>query len=294
MSRKDSDRTDCDRSFKPEVSIVTGGASGIGRSIATELVARGSHVVLADLNIELADKVAAELSASRAATTSGGSASAAALDVADLEAVRRLVADVVAEHGRLDVMVNNAGVGVGGLTEEFTDQHWDLALRVNLGGVINGVRAAYPVMREQGFGHILNTASLAGLIPAPAMLPYTTSKHAVVGLSTALRAEAAGVGVNVSVLCPGFVDTPLLDNIYSASPAMPSAKMREIVRGMQPKFLTPQVVGAHAVRGLEHNTAVITVGVLARVLSGLNRLAPPVARGVCQVQAGIYRRRASA
>jgi len=281
-------------SFDPRVSIVTGGASGIGLSVARELLTRGSHVVLADLNIEGAEKAAAELSASRAATSSGGSASAAALDVADLEAVKRLVVDVVAEHGRLDVMVNNAGVGVGGLTEEFTDVHWDLALGVNLGGVINGVRAAYPVMREQGFGHILNTASLAGLIPAPSMLPYTTTKHAVVGLSTALRAEAAGVGVNVSVLCPGFVDTPLLDNIYSASPAMPSAKMRQIVRGMQPRFLTPEVVGARAVRGLERNTAVITVGVLAHVLSGLNRLAPPLARKVCQLQSGVYRRRATA
>lgn len=280
--------------FDPKVSIVTGGASGIGLAIARELVARGSHVVLADLNAEGADKAAAELSASRAATTAGGSASAAALDVTDHQAVQRLVADVVTEHGRLDVMVNNAGVGVGGLTEEFTDRHWDLALAVNLGGVVNGVRAAYPVMRGQRSGHILNTASLAGLIPAPAMLPYTTTKHAVVGLSTALRAEAAGVGVHVSVLCPGFVDTPLLDNIYSASPGMHSAKVRQIVRGMQPRFLTPEVVGARAVRGLERNTAVITVGALANVLSGLNRLAPPLARGVCQLQAGIYRRRAAA
>ena len=283
MSRKD---------FDPRLSIVTGGASGIGLSIARELVSRGSHVVLADLNIEKAEKEARELSTGSAATTSGGSASAAALDVTDREAVKRLVIDLAAEHGRLDVMVNNAGVGVGGLTEEFTDQHWDLALEVNLGGVINGVRAAYPIMRRQGFGHILNTASLAGLIPAPSMLPYTTTKHAVVGLSTALRAEAAAVGVKVSVLCPGFVDTPLLDNIYSASPAMPSAEMRRIVRGMQPRFLTPEVVGARALRGLERNTAVITVGVLAHVLSGLNRLAPPVARRVCQVQAGIYRRSA--
>ena len=137
-------------------------------------------------------------------------------------------------------MVNNAGVAIGGLLEELDERHWSKALDVNLRGVINGVTAAYEVMRAQGSGHILNTASLAGLIPAPAMLPYTTTKHAVVGLSTALRAEAASQGVRVSVLCPGFVDTPLLDDVYAAPASFGGSSVRARVRLLQPRFLTAE------------------------------------------------------
>ena len=267
--------------FKPQVSIVTGGASGIGRAIAAELVARGSHVVIADLDADRARAAAAEL---------GAPASAAQLDVSDHEAVRRLVADTVAAHGRLDVMVNNAGVAVGGLLEELDDRHWQRALEVNLGGVIHGVTAAYEVMRTQGSGHILNTASLAGLIPAPAMLPYTTTKHAVVGLSTALRAEAAALGVRVSVVCPAFVDTPLLDEVYAAPASFGGNSARTRVRLMQPRLLSPEVVARRAVDGLAAGKAVIPVGMLAHLTWRALRYAPPVARGAVRVQASGHRR----
>jgi NAD(P)-dependent dehydrogenase (short-subunit alcohol dehydrogenase family) len=269
------------KAFDPQVSIVTGAASGIGRAIAAELVARGSHVVVADLDAVGAARAAGEL---------GPLASPATLDVADAAAVTALVRQVVEEHGRLDVMVNNAGVAIGGLLEELDERHWSKALDVNLRGVINGVTAAYEVMRPQGSGHILNTASLAGLIPAPAMLPYTTTKHAVVGLSTALRAEAASQGVRVSVLCPGFVDTPLLDDVYAAPASFGGSSVRARVRLMQPRFLTAQETAKQAVDGLAANKAVIPVGFLAHVMWRLVRYAPPVARAVIQGQATGHRR----
>ena len=143
--------------FSPQVSIVTGGGSGIGLAIAAELVARGSSVVVADID---------PVKAQGAATRLGPSASPATLDVADADAVTALVDRVVEERGRLDVMVNNAGVAIGGLLEELDERHWAKALDVNLRGVIHGVTAAYPHLRRQGHGSILNTASLAGLIPA--------------------------------------------------------------------------------------------------------------------------------
>lgn len=267
--------------FQPKVSIVTGGASGIGLEIARELHRRGSHVVLADLD---------EVKAKSAAEALGARASAAQVDVSDAEAVRALVDSVVAEHGRLDVMVNNAGIAVGGLLEELDQRHWDKALDVNLRGVINGVMAAYPHLTRQGSGHILNTASLAGLIPAPAMLPYTTTKHAVVGLSTALRAEAASLGVKVSVLCPGFVDTSLLDEVYAAPDSFGGSSVRNRVRLLQPKFLTPELTAQRAVDGLASNKAVIPVGIFAHVTWRALRYVPPVARAVIQVQATGHRR----
>ena len=268
--------------FRPQVSIVTGGASGIGLAIARRLVDRGSRVVVADLDPDKAQRAAADL---------GTLATAATVDVGDAAAVRDLVDEAVARHGRLDLMVNNAGVAVGGLHEQLDQAHWDLALRVNLGGVINGINAAYPVMRAQRAGHLLNTASLAGLVPAPAMLPYTTTKHAVVGLSTALRAEAAAVGVHVSVLCPGFVDTPLLDSIHTGGPDGEQVlSMRRQIRRVQPRLMTADLVAERAIRGLERDTAIIAVGGAAQIMWRLNRYVPPVARGLVRLQASGARR----
>jgi NAD(P)-dependent dehydrogenase (short-subunit alcohol dehydrogenase family) len=270
------------KDFRPTVSVVTGGGSGIGRAISAELARRGSHVVVVDLEGGRAKEVAAEL---------GDRGSAAEVDVVDADALRDLVTAITERHGRLDVMVNNAGVAIGGLLEELDERHWTRALDVNLRGVVNGVSAAYPVMSAQRSGHILNTASLAGLIPAPAMLPYTTTKHAVVGLSTALRAEAAGRGVRVSVLCPAFVDTPLLDEVYAAPASFGGGtSVRSRVRLVQPRFLTPEVVATRAVDGLAANKAVIPVGWLAHTLWRVNRFAPSVARGLVQAQVGAHRR----
>ncbi|MGO4343007.1 SDR family oxidoreductase [Pedococcus sp. 2YAF34] len=269
------------KAFAPQVSIVTGGASGIGKAIAAELVARGSHVVIADLDLVAAQAAAREL---------GPRTDAVELDVVDAAAVRSVVDAVVAEHGRLDVMVNNAGIGLGGLLEELDERHWDKAIDVNLRGVVHGVTAAYTVMRRQGSGHILNTASLAGLIPAPSMLPYTTTKHAVVGLSTALRAEAAGLGIRVSVLCPGFVDTPLLDSMYEAPASFGGSSVRSRVRMLQPRFLTAEHTARRAVDGLAADKAVIPVGFLAHLSWRGLRYAPPLARAVIQLQATGARR----
>jgi NAD(P)-dependent dehydrogenase (short-subunit alcohol dehydrogenase family) len=267
--------------FAPGVSIVTGGGSGIGRAIAAELVARGGHVVVADLDGQRARAVAAAL---------GSSAEAAEVDVVDAEAVRALVSHAVTAHGRLDTMVNNAGVAVGGFLEELDERHWSRAIDVNLRGVVHGVSAAYPVMSAQRSGHILNTASLAGLVPAPGMLPYTTTKHAVVGLSLALRAEAASLGVGVSVLCPAVVDTPLLDDVYAAPASLGGPSVRARIRLAQPRFLTPEHVARRAVDGLATNRAVIPVGGLAQVLWRVHRHTPALMQGVARLQVGTYRR----
>ncbi len=188
------------------MAIVTGAASGIGKALSRALVLRGATVVLADV-----DEAGAKAAADDMAAGPPGRASGVGLDVTDAEAVATLVERTADDHGHLDFMFNNAGIGIVGQVHELTLAHWNRAIDVNLRGVVHGVVAAYPVMIGQGSGHIVNTASLAGLLPSPMLTPYGMTKHGVVGLSTSLRMEAAVHGVRVSVVCPGVIDTPLLD-----------------------------------------------------------------------------------
>tara|TARA_B110000259_G_scaffold5929_1_gene6524 strand:+ start:248 stop:1090 length:843 start_codon:yes stop_codon:yes gene_type:complete len=192
------------RIYQDATAIITGGASGIGRTMALELVSRGSTVILADRQIVLAEELAASIVAD------GGNAWARELDVCDYPAVQALVDETVAKTGRLDYMFNNAGIAVGGMTHDLEVDDWDISIDVNIRGVTNGVQACYKLMVAQGFGHIVNTASMAGLIPSTNAVPYSTSKFAVVGLSQALRIEAEYRGVRVSALCPGAIQTPIL------------------------------------------------------------------------------------
>jgi NAD(P)-dependent dehydrogenase (short-subunit alcohol dehydrogenase family) len=192
------------RIYQDATAIITGGASGIGRTMALELVSRGSTVILADRQIVLAEELAASIVAD------GGNAWARELDVCDYSAVQALVDETVAKTGRLDYMFNNAGIAVGGMTHDLEVDDWDISIDVNIRGVTNGVQACYKFMVAQGFGHIVNTASMAGLIPSTNAVPYSTSKFAVVGLSQALRIEAEYRGVRVSALCPGAIQTPIL------------------------------------------------------------------------------------
>ncbi|MEQ8659449.1 MAG: SDR family oxidoreductase, partial [Gammaproteobacteria bacterium] len=168
-----------------EVAIITGGAAGIGLALGSALAARGATVVLADI-----DGAAAQA----AATRLGARVSAATLDVTDAAAVAALVADTVRAHGRVDLMVNNAGIAISGEARDIEIAHWRRVVEVNLMGVIHGCDAAYKQMVAQGHGHIVNIASLAGLVPFPTNASYCATKHAVVGLSQSLRAEGEALG----------------------------------------------------------------------------------------------------
>jgi NAD(P)-dependent dehydrogenase (short-subunit alcohol dehydrogenase family) len=255
------------------MAIVTGGASGIGAALGGALVRRGCAVVLADIDADGARRAAERLSAA-----GPGVAVAACVDVCDPDAVSSLVRDAVAEHGRLDLLFNNAGIGVGGPVEELLLVHWQRTLEVNLYGVIHGVMAAYPLMLRQGYGHIVNTASMAGLVPAPLMAPYATSKFGVVGLSLALRAEAARHGVRVSVVCPGVIDTPILDKREQAGlPVPPSVQHVDprawLTRLGGPAY-PPQRLAEDVLRGVAANRAIIVAPASARLAWRLWRWMP--------------------
>ncbi|WP_262403074.1 SDR family oxidoreductase [Actinomadura sp. CNU-125] len=221
------------------IAIVTGGASGIGRAIATSLVARGDTVVVTDI-----DEGGAKAVADRLNTLGRGKAASARLDVTDADAVSELYAGVKDEHGRLDRVFNNAGIAVGGLAEELSLDHWNRAIDINLKGVIHGVNAAYPIMLKQGNGHIVNTASLAGLVPMPVGIPYTATKHAVVGLSLGLRAEPPGAASRSASSAPASSTPRCSPTSTPASPrprsaATPPATSRRRRRSSTPPRNSP-------------------------------------------------------
>lgn len=193
------------RTFQGSVTIITGGASGIGRAIGLELARRGAgEIVIADLQNELAEATAEEIRGLSSRAT------VVPLDVRDGDAVERMFADVQRSSGRIDYVFNNAGTGVMGETQLLEKRDWDLTIDINVGGVVNVVRAAYPRLLAQGYGHLVNTASMAGLVGSPFLSAYVATKHFVVGLSKSMRIEGAHHGVRVSALCPGAVKTPLL------------------------------------------------------------------------------------
>lgn len=194
------------RTYEKAVCLITGGGSGIGESLGRELARRGATVILADRKHEAAQAVSASIG------ESGGRAEAVELDVRDADAVERVVASVLQDHERLDYLFNNAGIGIGGGFEDQTLDDWRYIMDVNVMGVVYGAHAAYARMIEQGFGHIVNTASMAGQIATPGLVSYGAAKHAVVGLTRGLRIEAAEHGVRVSALCPGVIKTRILQS----------------------------------------------------------------------------------
>lgn len=188
--------------FAGKHALVTGAGSGIGAALCRALVEAGADVVCTDIDGDAAERTASPL---------GERARAARLGVTDAAAVQAAVDDVVERTGRLDLMFNNAGIVWGGDSELLTLDQWNAIIDVNIRGVVHGVNAAYPQMIRQGGGHIVNTASMAGLTAAGQITSYVMTKHAIVGLSLALRSEAAVHGVGVLAVCPSAIETPLLD-----------------------------------------------------------------------------------
>jgi NAD(P)-dependent dehydrogenase (short-subunit alcohol dehydrogenase family) len=193
------------RTFHGSVTVITGGASGIGRALGMELATRGAgEIVIADLQTSLAEEAAEDI------RRAGSRATVVTLDVRDGDAVERMIAEAQRRAGRIDYVFNNAGTGVMGETHLLEKRDWDQTIDINVGGVVNVIRAVYPRLIAQGYGHLVNTASVAGLIGSPFLSVYVGTKHFVVGVSKSMRIEAARHGVRVSALCPGAVKTPLL------------------------------------------------------------------------------------
>lgn len=247
-------------SFTGKQAIVTGAGSGIGAALCRALTGAGAEVVCTDIDEAAARTTAAPLGSHWRQ-----------LDVADAAAVQACVDDVVDRAGRLDLMFNNAGITWGGDTELLTLGQWNAIIDVNIRGVVHGVAAAYPLMVGQGHGHIINTASMAGLAAAGQITSYVMSKHAVVGMSLALRSEAAGRGVGVLAICPTAIETPILDK-----GAVGGFVGRDFYRMGQRSatFASADALAADTLRAIERNKALLVWPRQARTAWRFARFAP--------------------
>jgi NAD(P)-dependent dehydrogenase (short-subunit alcohol dehydrogenase family) len=247
--------------FAGKTAFITGGASGIGLGIAETLVARGAKVVIADLRPDHIEHALSRFAG-------GGQSnlvSAIELDVSNRAAYAEAAERMAAEHGGIDILINNAGVGAEGPIRQATWVDWDFCLGVNLGGVINGIQCFLPQMLARGRGgQIVNTASLAATVVMPGQYAiYAASKAAVLNLSENLRRDLAGDDIGVSVLLPGFVRS----NIHEAARNRP-AHLREgsgfaeseltlSQRQHGDDWLAPEAVGEMVAEGILANAAYI-------------------------------------
>ncbi|MCC5888029.1 MAG: SDR family NAD(P)-dependent oxidoreductase [Gammaproteobacteria bacterium] len=259
--------------FEGRVALVTGAASGIGAALATALQAAGARVVLADIDHD---------SALRQASAIGAEADAAvALDVRERTGFASVAQAVLARHGRIDYLFNNAGIAIIGNTLAMTGADWDRLLDVNVRGVVHGVEAVYPLMVEQApkdgwRGHIVNTASISGLVPAPGFTAYAMTKHAVVGLSVSLREEARRYGVRVSAICPSVIGTPMADQARLLGDSVP---VRDRVNGFA-RLPDADYCARKVLKGVRRNQAIIPVAPAAHIGWRLYRLWPGLLRPV--------------
>lgn len=248
-------------------AIVTGAASGIGHALAAGLAERGARVWAADIDSAGVGKTALSI---------GTGVTPVTLDVRDADAFRKFIEEVAQEAGGIDFLFNNAGILHSGELCAFDSLQCDAIIDVNIRGVVNGTLAAYPLMVRQRHGHIVNMASLAGLVPSPLLSTYSMTKHAVIGLTTSLRYEAERYGVRVSAICPAGVETPLLDDkpASGAGDGQWHPDLRRYLSLAGGCLLTADQVAREALRGVERNKALVIIPARARLTVVAYRFVP--------------------
>jgi NAD(P)-dependent dehydrogenase (short-subunit alcohol dehydrogenase family) len=250
-----------------KVAFVTGGASGIGAALAAELVERGAEVWIADRQIDGARELARRLG------DAGGHAHAIELDVRRYPDFEGAVHEAVRHSGRIDYLFNNAAIGVAGEIDSYALEDWYDVFDVNLRGVVHGIQATYPIMIRQRSGHIVNTASMSGLVATASQASYSATKHAVVSISKTLRLEAERHGVQVSVLCPGAVRTPAITGgRYGRTHRYRDEGLRAMVERVRP--IAPEKFAKRALRAVLRGRAIIVIPAWWKPWWYLERLSP--------------------
>jgi short-subunit dehydrogenase len=254
--------------LKGRTAVVTGAGSGIGQAIAVVLSRRGCHLALADIDEAGLARTAEQIAAQ------GGRVSRHRLDVSSAAAVAAFPQEVIAEHGGADLLVNNAGVALGGTFEQIAGPDFEWLFAINFWGVVRMTQAFLPLLRRSKEGHVVNISSLYGLIAPPGQTAYAASKFAVRGFSMSLSHELRGTGVGVTVVYPGGVATSIAKNarIAAAIPAEEVARKRRIAEALL--TMPPQTAAEIIVRGIERRKSRIVVGWDAKIASIIERLFP--------------------
>ncbi|MGW0989619.1 SDR family oxidoreductase [Streptomyces sp. NPDC002486] len=268
--------------FGGQLALVTGAGSGIGRATALAFAAAGARVVAVDRNGEAAARTA-ESCRLRGASD----AWAETVDVSDEQAMEKLADRVTTEYGVVDVLVNNAGIGLSGSFFDTTPEDWKRVLDVNLWGVIHGCRLFGRRMAERGQGgHIVNVASAAAYQPSRALPAYSTSKAAVLMLGECLRAELAGQGIGVTTVCPGIVNTAITSTAHFAGADVLEEKrlQQRAARLYGLRNYPPEKVARAILRAVARNEAVVPVTPEARGARWLSRWAPGALRGLARMK----------
>lgn len=264
------------REVRGKLALVTGAGAGIGRATAVELARRGARkVVLADRDPAGAGETAGAVRAA------GAEAAVYRVDVSDEAAMNDLATQVRNEHGVVDILVNNAGIGMAGRFLETSSANWENIMGVNVGGVISGSRAFGAQMVERGEGGtIINVASAAAYLPSKSMVAYSTTKAAVLALSESLRADFADEGINVTAVCPGFVNTNIAKNtIYAGM----SAQQQDRARGKadaayRRRNFTPEATAKAIVKSIKTGPAVVPIAAESRIGYAMRRISPGAVR----------------
>jgi len=252
------------------VAVITGAASGIGAALAVDLARRGMHLALVDLNA-----VGLEASATQA-RAAGVTVSTHAMDVADHAAVAALPAAALATHGRVSVLVNNAGVALGGLFAQIEAEDFDWLMAINFGATVRLTRAFLPVLEREGAAQVVNVSSIFGIIAPPAQTAYAASKFAVRGFSESLRheLEMSGSPVGVTIVHPGGVRTAISENARLAKGLNPEDVQRERANWRSLLALAPEKAAATIAAAIERRDARVLVGQDAKGAALVQRLFP--------------------
>jgi NAD(P)-dependent dehydrogenase (short-subunit alcohol dehydrogenase family) len=273
------------RSLDGKTALVTGAGSGIGRATALALATRGASLVVCDLNEAGLDETA------QAARRLGRDVLARRVDVASVDEMRTFADAVHAQVEAVDILMNNAGVGLGGGFLHTTLEDWRWIIGVNLSGVIHGCHFFLPAMvRRRRGGHVVNVASAAGYVATEALAAYSTTKFAVVGLSEALRDELRPHGIGVTAVCPGLINTPITQTSPLRGPEATAEARAYMVDVYRRRNYPPERVATNVLKAIQRNRAVAPISPEAWVMYVLKRLAPGMVARVNRAMAARTRR----
>ncbi len=257
------------RNLQGKTALVTGAASGIGRETALAFGRRGADLVICDLDEAGLKETEAELRGL------GREVLARRVDVADRESMAGFADETHAQVGALDILMNNAGVGLGASFQDTSLEDWDWILGINVRGVVHGCHYFVPPMVERGTGgHVVNVASAAGYLPAEALSAYVTTKYAVLGLTESLRVELRREGIGVTAICPGVIDTPITRSSRLRGRYAAEGQREEMVEAYQKRGYGPERVAKNVLKAIGRNRGIAPVTPEAWIAWYAKRLSP--------------------